>query len=58
MTGIGQHFLEDAVMQFRKYKSLADGALAQVADGDLFRAPDAESNSIALVMKHISGNML
>src|SRR5262245_23510631 len=31
--------------------------MAQVADADLFRAPDPESNSIALVVKHIAGNM-
>ena len=50
-------FLGDAVLQFRKYKTLADRALAQVEDADVFRALDAESNSIAIVMKHISGNM-
>ena len=52
-----KHFLEDAVLQFRKYKSLADEARAQVADTDLFRSLDAESNSIAIVMKHLAGNM-
>src|SRR5262245_40936366 len=56
-AGIERGFLEDAILQLRKYKGLADGALAQVADGDLFRSVDAESNSIAIVMKHISGNM-
>jgi Protein of unknown function (DUF1572) len=55
--GIEKHFLEDTILQLRKYKGLADNALAQVADGDLFRSVDAESNSIAIVMKHISGNM-
>jgi len=54
---IEKHFLEDAVLQLRKYKGLADGALAQVADADLFRSVDAESNSIAIVMKHVAGNM-
>jgi hypothetical protein len=51
------HFLEDAIRQLRKYKALGDGALAQVAEEDLFRSLDAESNSIAIVMKHVSGNM-
>jgi hypothetical protein len=54
---IERHFLEDAVLQLRKSKGLADGALAQVADADLFRSVDAESNSIAIVMKHVAGNM-
>ncbi len=55
--GIERHFLDDAIVQLRKYKGLADGALGQVADGDLFRSVDSESNSIAIVMKHVSGNM-
>jgi hypothetical protein len=50
-------YLPDALRQFRKYRALADRALEQVADADFFRAPDPESNSIALVMKHLSGNM-
>ena len=54
---IGAQFLDDSLRQFRKYKALADGALAQVDEGDLFRAIDRESNSIAIVMKHVSGNM-
>ena len=54
---IGRAYLEDAILQFRKYKKLADEALAQVADADLVRSPDPESNSIAVILKHISGNM-
>jgi hypothetical protein len=54
---VPRHFLEDTLLQLRKYKGLAEGALAQVADGDLFRSVDPESNSIAIVMKHVSGNM-
>ena len=54
---VAGHFLEDTILQLRKYKGLADGAIAQVADGDLFHSVDAESNSIAIVMKHVSGNM-
>ncbi|HEY2798469.1 MAG TPA: DUF1572 family protein [Thermoanaerobaculia bacterium] len=54
---VGAHFLEDAIEQLRKYKKMADAALAQVQDEDFFRAPDPESNSVALVMKHLAGNM-
>ncbi len=57
MTTIEAHWLADAALQFRKYKALADGALAQVAGANFFRAIDPESNSIALVVKHITGNM-
>jgi hypothetical protein len=56
-TDIGAQLLDDSLRQFRKYKALADGAVAQVEEGDLFRTIDGESNSIAVVMKHVSGNM-
>ena len=52
-----EHYLSDVLLQFRKTKQLADGALAQVSDADLFRALDEETNPIAIVMKHMSGNM-
>lgn len=50
-------YLEDTLRQLRKYKGLAEAAIAQVAPDDLFRTIDPESNSIAIVMKHVSGNM-
>ncbi len=54
---MGAHYLRDALSQLRKYKRMADAAIAQVSDEDFFRAPDPESNSIALMMKHVAGNM-
>ncbi len=54
---IEKQFLEDAGLQLRKYKGLAEKALAQVSDADLFRSVDPDSNSIAIVMKHVAGNM-
>jgi Protein of unknown function (DUF1572) len=39
------------------YKRLAERAMAQVRDDGLFAAPDAESNSIAIIVKHLAGNM-
>ena len=51
------HYLQDAVRVFRGQKKLADGAVAQVSDEEFFRTIDAESNSIALIMKHMAGNM-
>src|SRR5919199_1074521 len=55
---LAEHFLKDAVRVFRGQKKLADGAVAQVSDEEFFRAIDAESNSVALIMKHMAGNML
>ncbi|HWS90474.1 MAG TPA: DUF1572 family protein [Pyrinomonadaceae bacterium] len=54
---LGEIYLRDAVERFRQTKRLADGAAAQVSDEQFFRALDPESNSIALVMKHMAGNM-
>jgi hypothetical protein len=54
---IGQHFLDDTSVQLRKLKTLADKAIAQTKDEHFFRLLDAEANSIALLMKHMAGNM-
>jgi hypothetical protein len=54
---IERHYLEDVVLQLRKLKDQADKAVAQVDDQQLFAALDAEANSIAVLMKHIAGNM-
>jgi Protein of unknown function (DUF1572) len=54
---LAEHYLEDALEAFRGLKRLADKAIAQVDDEELFRAIDPESNSIALIMKHMYGNM-
>jgi hypothetical protein len=56
-TMIEQHYLDDALRQLRKLKTQADQALAQTRDEDLFAVLDSESNSIALIMKHLAGNM-
>ena len=50
-------YLEDSLTLFRYYKKLAEGAMAQVTDGQLFAALDPEANSIAIVVKHMAGNM-
>jgi uncharacterized protein DUF1572 len=55
---IGQHYLEDALNTFRDYKKLGERAFAQLDDEDFFRTIDEESNSIAVIMKHLAGNMI
>ncbi len=54
---IREPYLEDVLLQLRKYKKLADRAIAQVDDEQLFTSLDGESNSIAITMKHVAGNM-
>src|ERR671921_1257177 len=54
---LAEHYLEDVQRSFRKTKTLAERAAAQLDDEQFFRAIDEESNSVALIMKHMSGNM-
>jgi hypothetical protein len=53
---LARHVLDDLVLTLRKQKQLADRALAQVDDESFHRAPDPDSNSIALIVKHVAGN--
>jgi uncharacterized damage-inducible protein DinB len=50
-------YLKDSTDVFRYYKKLGERAMAQCPDDALFESLDAESNSIAIVVKHIAGNM-
>src|SRR2546425_9668378 len=54
---IERHYLEDSLLQLRKLKSLADKAIGQIDDEHLFAVLDPEANSIAVIMKHMAGNM-
>ena len=54
---IEQHYLDDCVLQLRKLKAQADKAMAQVDDAQFFALLDADANSIALIVKHVAGNM-
>jgi uncharacterized damage-inducible protein DinB len=50
-------YIKDSISLFQYYKRLAERALEQAPDEALFAALDAESNSIAVIVKHMSGNM-
>jgi hypothetical protein len=54
---IEQPYLDDCVLQLRKLKAQADKAMAQVGDEQFFALIDADANSIALIVKHVAGNM-
>jgi len=49
--------VEDALIQLRKTKRMADRAMEQIGDEDFFWLLDGEANSIALIVKHMAGNM-
>ncbi|MGA7106203.1 MAG: DUF1572 domain-containing protein [Terracidiphilus sp.] len=50
-------YVEDSMAVFRYYKKLAERAMEQVTDEQLFVALDDEANSIAVLVKHMTGNM-
>src|SRR3982751_3696061 len=58
METIIENFRSDAIRSFRGYKVLAERALEQVSDEDFYRQIDPESNSIAVIVKHLAGNLI
>jgi len=58
MKEIIKNYHSDAVKSFRNYKKMAERAIEQVSDEEFFALIDAEANSIAVIVKHITGNAL
>ncbi len=54
---LGTHYLEDVISSLRSYKKLADKAISQLDEGEIFKTLDDEGNSVAVIMKHLAGNM-
>jgi hypothetical protein len=54
---IGAAFLEDVIREFANQRSLAERAAAQLTDQDFFRTTSDEANSVAIIMKHVGGNL-
>jgi hypothetical protein len=50
-------YVEDSLSLFHYYKKLAEGAFEQLSDEQLFLALDEEMNSVAIIAKHMTGNM-
>lgn len=57
MREIIENYHADAVKSFRSYKKLAERAIEQVSNDEFFALIDTEANSIALIVKHIAGNL-
>jgi hypothetical protein len=55
---IAQHYLDTSIIEFDKLKALGDKTFAQLSDQDFHYRPDAQSNSIAIIIQHLSGNMI
>jgi hypothetical protein len=56
--GIEKIFLDSIIKRFREYKGLGEKTFAQLKDDDMHFQPNAESNSIAIIIQHLHGNML
>jgi hypothetical protein len=54
---IVQNYFDDAVASLKNYKKLADKAVGQLKDDEFFVTLDEEANSVAVIMKHMAGNM-
>src|SRR5262245_44561556 len=49
--------LPDLLFEFRRHKDLADRAMAQLDDRAFFERPGAHVNPVALIVKHLAGNL-
>ncbi|MBX2925979.1 MAG: DUF1572 family protein [Chitinophagaceae bacterium] len=58
MDTLGEIFLQSAVKRVKYYRQLAEDSFAQLKEDDLYYQPNPASNSIALIIQHMSGNML
>src|SRR5579863_5246939 len=56
-TDLAALYLDEARRQFRGHKRMGEGAMAQLHDEEFFITLDPESNSVAILVKHLAGNM-
>ncbi len=54
---ISAHYLDEARRQMRGHKCMGEAAMAQMRDEDFFATLDPEPNSVAILVKHLAGNM-
>src|SRR5436305_9807191 len=57
MADVAAHYLEEARRQLRGHKRMGESAMSQLSDQDFFVTLDPEANSIAILVKHLAGNM-
>jgi hypothetical protein len=58
MNTLGATYLDSAIKRFLTYKTLGDMTFAQLEEKDFYFSPSEESNSIAVIIQHMHGNML
>lgn len=57
MSDIGAQYLDEVFRGLRGHKQLAEGAMAQLSEQEFFASPDPESNSVAIIVKHLAGSL-
>ncbi len=57
MSDAATHYLEEARRQLRGHKRMGEGAMSQLRDEEFFVTIDPEANSVAILVKHLAGNM-
>jgi Protein of unknown function (DUF1572) len=57
MSDLAAHYLDEARRQLRGHKHMGEAAMSQLQDQDFFVVLDPEANSIAILVKHLAGNM-
>ena len=57
MSDIASLYLEELYRGLRGHKRMADSAIAQLSDEQFFALPDPDSNSVAIIVKHMAGNL-
>ena len=57
MSDAASHYLDEARRQLHGHKRMGEGAMSQLSDQDFFVTLDGEANSVAVLVKHIAGNM-
>jgi hypothetical protein len=56
-SDIAAHYLDEARRQMRGHKRMGENAMAQLRNEDFFATIDPEANSVAILVKHLAGNM-
>jgi len=56
-TDLAAHYIEEARRQMRGHKRMGEGAMNQLDEKEFFVTLDPESNSVAIIVKHLAGNM-
>lgn len=58
MNSLGAIYLDSAIKRLLTYKTLGEKTFAQLEENDFHYAPNPESNSISIIVRHLHGNMI